>query len=300
MLKNVKRELVVRSSLVLALVAVLAASAGAAELKQATEETSSKGALGLAQPVTLDAPEEAAAEAEESTASGLEMPTFSADVTFANKYVWRGIRLTDGPVMQPSVTVGWYGFSFNIWGNMDLDDANANNGQFNEIDYTLDYTTTLFEPLEWLEGSVGFIVYQFPNTAFPTTTEFYLGLAAPDVLLSPSLTAYFDIDEINGVYLQGAIGHSFDLGELCEGVSAAIDLGATLGVGSDNYCQGYFGVDKSSFTDYSFSLAMPIAIGDNVSVTPSVTLTGVITGPLRSAVAESENIVYGVNVGVSF
>ena len=51
-----------------------------------------------------------------------ERPTASADISVLSKYVWRGYELNDDSlVLQPSVTVGYKGFSLNLWGNLDSD-----------------------------------------------------------------------------------------------------------------------------------------------------------------------------------
>lgn len=233
---------------------------------------------------------------EAAEGDGIEMPTFGFDAAFNNKYLWRGLLLTDGPVLQPSATVAWYRFSFNIWGNLDLDDANNMSGEFNEVDYTIDYSTEVFGPLD---GSVGFIVYDFPNTPFATTTEFYVGLGL-DVPLSPSLTAYFDIDEVDGIYLNGSIGHSVELPEVIESVSASLDLGLNVGWGNDKHNTAYYGSNTSGFTDMGISASLPITIGEHVTVAPSLTYTTILNDDLRGAVANDDNVVYGVTISISF
>ncbi len=54
--------------------------------------------------------------------------------TIMSHFVWRGIRLSEGPVYQSSLTVRSRGFWFNVWGNFDFDLA-----KFSEIDATLAY-----------------------------------------------------------------------------------------------------------------------------------------------------------------
>lgn len=63
-----------------------------------------------------------------------------ADAAVMSKYVWRGILLTDDPVLQPSLTVGCLDVSINILGSMDLTDVNDNGKEFNELDFTIDYS----------------------------------------------------------------------------------------------------------------------------------------------------------------
>ena len=53
-------------------------------------------------------------------------PTYSAsgDVVQVSKYMWRGQRLTNDWSLQPSMTLGAKGFSFNAWASMDLTAVN--------------------------------------------------------------------------------------------------------------------------------------------------------------------------------
>ena len=49
-----------------------------------------------------------------------EKPTADFSVSALTKYVWRGQELSrDSIVLQPSLTVGYKGFSANLWGNLD-------------------------------------------------------------------------------------------------------------------------------------------------------------------------------------
>jgi hypothetical protein len=49
-----------------------------------------------------------------------DKPTGSLAVSALSKYVWRGYENTkDSIVVQPSMTVGYKGFSANVWGNLD-------------------------------------------------------------------------------------------------------------------------------------------------------------------------------------
>ena len=223
-------------------------------------------------------------------------PTVSLDTSFFSKYVWRGLVLTDGPVWQPSVTAEWQGLSLNVWGNLDFDDVNHLSGEFNEVDWTLGYEHQIVGPLS---GSLGLIVYEFPNTAFKTTTEITTGLAL-DVPLAPSLTAYFDVDQTDGVYLLAEVAHSIELPKFAENVTAAVDLGAGLGWGSAKNNASYFGVKSAAVTDYYLSVGLPIAIGDHLTITPSVKYTSIVNGNLREGVLSDDNVVYGISLTWSF
>jgi uncharacterized protein (TIGR02001 family) len=123
------------------------------------------------------------------------------DLGFYSHYVWRGITLTDDPVLQPSIELAHRsGFSLTVWGNVDLGDANDNAGDFNELDLTLEYAWRL----ERLELAVGLTEYTFPNTPFSGTREAFARLTRIGAI-SPCLTAYYDLDEYKDVYANLAL-----------------------------------------------------------------------------------------------
>ena len=74
-------------------------------------------------------------------AQGQESKSISIDLTadFFGKYIWRGQNLSDDPVFQPGVSVGYGNFTAGVWGNMDLTNINGNSGDFSEMDYSIDY-----------------------------------------------------------------------------------------------------------------------------------------------------------------
>ena len=216
--------------------------------------------------------------------------SISVDAAVMNKYIWRGILLTDGAVLQPSLSIGIGGASFNIWGNMDLSDVNGNEYKLNEVDYTGDYTFSL----DSLSLSVGFIHYTFPNTDFDSTTELYVGLGL-DTVLSPSVTYYQDIDLIEGAYLSIGGGHSVPLGE-----DYSLDLGAALGWGSEEHNAFYYGAEVSGFTDFLVSASVTIPLNDLISITPTAGYSFLIEEDIRDAFEDPDNPLFGVAISLSF
>lgn len=237
----------------------------------------------------------APAQAEESSKI---VPTVDLDLTFNSKYVWRGMLLVDDWVAQPSVTAGIGGFSINVWGDFNLTDENGNKNTFDEIDLTLDYTFAIGD----FSIPVGVIVYTFPNG--PTdTTEVYLGVSY-DWIVTPSLTAYADVDEVSGAYyVLGSLDYSYEL-PVGDKVSASIDVGASIGWGNGEYNNGYFGVDESHFSDWSAYLAIPIGFCEYFTVTPAVTYTALVDSEIKDAgkavYTEDSNVFYGISFTASF
>jgi hypothetical protein len=224
--------------------------------------------------------------AEEGRTS-LPRPDFGVNLTFVNKYVWRGMLLTDGPVFQPAATLGYKGASVNVWGNLDLNDVNDTAGEFNEIDLTLDYTHTIKE----FSVSGGLIYYDFPNTDFNSTMELYVA-GGIDILLQPTITVYFDVDQVEGIYGTLGFSHSFDLPD-SDSVSWSLDLTTSVGLGSVQYVDYYFGVHDAAFTDFYAEGSLPITIFDQLTISPYVGVTVVLDTALRAQTAQSDNFLVG-------
>ena len=173
---------------------------------------------------------------------GLAAAPASADadysLDFASAYVWRGITFTDGAVWQPSVTASNdSGFSLNVWGNLDIDDANDMSGEFNEIDLTASYGFGS----DAVSAEVGFIEYLFPNTEFAGTREVYLSLGF-DVAASPSVSVYYDIDEVQDFYAN--VGVSFG-GDVSDALAWSVDVSA--GFAGDDFAAAYDGTSGGMY-----------------------------------------------------
>ena len=173
--------------------------------------------------------------------------SFGGDAAVVSKYIWRGQRLTNDWSLQPSATVGIGGFSFNVWGNMDLTAVNEGDalfipenpdappgdhaglrGQFSEIDYTFSFARSL----ENVSFDSGAIFYTFPErtASLAATTELYGSVSLDSVPLAPSATLYVDVDETGdsgstGLYFLLGAGHSFGTSH---DVFPAVDISASL------------------------------------------------------------------------
>ena len=228
-----------------------------------------------------------------------EMPvSFEVGADYASKYVWRGQLLNDDPVVQPSATASWKGFTANVWASIDTTDfaGDDEEGKIQEIDYTLGYA---FSPAEGLDLEVGGIYYDFPGAGVAGTSEVYASAAASAVPLTPTLTVYYDFDEVDGFYASAGIGHDLPLTD-----PLTLSLGAAIGWGDSDYNNAYFGVDGSGFSDASISASLTYAVTETFSVSGWVMAVEILDSDLEDAAStiysDSDTIVTGLGVAFSF
>jgi hypothetical protein len=225
--------------------------------------------------------------------------SISLDQSFSDKYVWRGIQYNEEGVNQGSLDVAYdFGdigtIGVNVWYNLDLDNENGQAGNFSEVDYTL-YWEKSFDKLTL---GAGYIYYDFSEVDLGSTREVYVS-ASYDVLLAPSVTVYYDIEDVDGFYVDFAISHSFDL----EVAGMSLDLGANIGWADENMTEAYYtgGSDADSgFTNYALSAGLNIPVGDYVTITPSITYFSLLQDAETDSGYEDDDFIYAINVNVSF
>ena len=205
-----------------------------------------------------------------------------------SSYVWRGLSLTNKPVLQPDLYVTFPAGNASVtvggWANIDLgkyddpdDDISESGGlssfNFAEFDPWAEISFPLGEKLTLTGGVTAYI---YPNDAGLTsdfnTVEIY-GKAALDVLLSPKLAVWYDVDKIDGAYIEGSVSHTLQLGE-----KVGLALGALAGFseGQDadldafgNPQADFFNFADNGLTHVDLSAGLPLTAGV-FSITPSL------------------------------
>ena len=258
------------------------------------------------------APERAVAQAE-----------IGAQVDLFSSYVWRGLSLTNKPVLQPDLWVSFPAGNASVtvgnWTNIDLgqyddpdDDISESGGlsSFNIAELN-PYAEVAF-PVGKATLTGGIISYIYPNDLTDesngglnsdfNTWEVY-GKAELDVPLSPSLAMYYDIDKVDGGYIEAAVAHSLSLGE-----KLTLDLGALAGfaAGQDadlddvgNPRAEFFNFEGNGFTHADLSAGLPFTAGV-FSITP--VLHVIVTGDEATKVSSPTETDSDVKLwgGVSF
>lgn len=100
------------------------------------------------------------------SARALGPVSLNLEVDGNTRYLWRAIPQSLGPVIEPSVTLGFSDFSVSAWGNLPLTDSGAK-GRLDELDLSLAWSGKLFG--FHFDPSIGY--FRYPTQKYPNTAE---------------------------------------------------------------------------------------------------------------------------------
>lgn len=230
----------------------------------------------------------------------------SVSVDAASAYVFRGVTLNDGFVIQPGVEVSGLpaGVDIGVWANINMDDYDgaASDDQVGEIDIYASYGL----PIEGIDLSVGYTEYTYPGLGGdPTASIDSTGAAAAsstfgesdrevslslglgeNLPLSPSISAYYGLGGLidKQLYVEASVGHEISVND-----DTSIEIGATV---------AYLNPDKG---EDGFSHATASLSGSYKILNASVTYVGRIDDDVLADAMDGTGYdvdVYGT-VGIS-
>jgi len=223
----------------------------------------------------------------------------SASIDVMSNYVWRGQKLSNSWVVQPSVGITYGVFGANIWANYDSDskiNEGDGHGELSETDITLNYTRSI----DRLTLSAGYIYYALNGVN--DTQELYIS-AAYDTLLEPALTVYYDFDEGQGAFITASLGHSFEVAN-----GTTLNLGAAASYNIKNKIMGYNGDgdDFCNFYNVEFSSSLTMPMWKALTVAPKIAYSFPLSNDAEEAISSlsddgDRDIFYGgINLTLSF
>ena len=218
---------------------------------------------------------------------------------FASKYVWHGLNLVNDSVFQPGISFSSCGFTFSLWGSMELTNWNAPNytrapkGRFAEIDTTIQYDGT-HGKMGW---NVGIVEYQYPGTGFERYAEWFAGVSFGEAWGAPSLTVYTGSNDRSGTYATLGLSHALPV-QL--GTTESIDLGVELTYG-DAHCNRFlYGSDRSTFTDLLLTAGVEFDLGRGWTLTPSINYSTLLHPDLLRGAPRRSNVWAAFSFGYKF
>jgi uncharacterized protein Gcw-chp len=219
--------------------------------------------------------------------------TLGADLGIFSDYVWRGITFTNKFVLQPDVYLtfptgpasftagGWFNIEPGKYdGNTDISES----GGLSSFDLAeFDWWGEFNYPYQKANFTLGATGYYYPNDAGLTkvfnTYEIYgkVGLSVP---LSPKLAAWYDVDKVKGLYVEGSVSHAIQPKDQKFSVVLGALAGFNAGQDANFDAAGVPQAEFSNFADDGFthldlSAAVPFTAGP-LSISPAVHF--VVTG----------------------
>ncbi|MDA8161459.1 MAG: hypothetical protein M0022_00925 [Desulfobacteraceae bacterium] len=238
-----------------------------------------------------------------------ERPTANLSVSFMSHYIWRGQELShNSMVIEPSMTIGYKGFTYNMWGNMDTNRySGGTKNKWTETDTTISYGKQL--GLFKLNG--GYIYYALDSVDDSQEVFFSAGL---DTLLSPTITVYREFAHYPSWYITAAISHSIPVYN-----EITLNLGAQASYLISEDAAAYPKVDSlcretgvctdkfNNFHDGLVSAALNIPVTKYITVSPNIYWAFPLSGDAsndmkwRSVTQKDDNFVYGgITASLSF
>jgi len=221
----------------------------------------------------------APASAPEPQAQEEDKVTGELDLSVLSAYIWRGYEETrSSVVVQPSATVSYKGFAVNVWGNLDTKPYSATDAKYGAKYTETDYTASYSRKFGILQVTPGYIYYALGapyagGTAPLDAQELFLTVGL-DTILSPTLTAYKEIDHYRQWYFLLGVSHTIEFNKI---ISLKLAASASYLLSTD--ATTYAKYDSNSlpttdkydnFHDGTVSVSLPIAVYKTLSVTPIV------------------------------
>jgi Bacterial protein of unknown function (Gcw_chp) len=202
--------------------------------------------------------------------------TVGWDVAGFSSYVWRGLTLSGKPVIEPdlylTIPLGAASFTAGGWANIEL--GKYNGGDISEgggvagPDLTeFDWWGEIGVPVGVATLTGGATGYIFPNNAGFTkasnTIEVY-GKIALSTPLNPKVSAYYDVDKVKGLYVEGSVSQGIPIGP------KSLTLGALAGYSNNEQPSSdpSFNFADNGLTHVDLSASMGFSAGP-LSLTPS-------------------------------
>lgn len=216
--------------------------------------------------------------------------TVDVNLQASSSHVFRGQTMTARPVAQGESTVhlptkdGGTG-SLGAWGNMDLTDHvgdawfdGGHAGEFTQCDVWAAYDRRLGP----VDAAIGLRHYlwpgneRFPFQPFPSTSEVFVRVGGEALGLHPALTAHYDIDEVESLYLRADLTHSVELAK-----TVRLELQAWLGWSDEKHSQWLYRTAKSGFSDAGCSAGIAVDLDPVTSLHFAAATSSIVDSAMR-------------------
>ncbi len=224
-------------------------------------------------------------------ASGLPFES-GFELAGRSRYLWRGLRLSQGPVAQPAVWASFAGWTISPWANITLGHEGDGWG-LNELDLTVSYQQEIsgfsIEP-----SAAGYFYaddWAKPELELGVNVAYGLGdfelTSGHNLGVFPSAGGYF-----------GTIGGAFSR-EVGFGLAPEVSLSA--GWGSPQFNEINYGVARWKLNVIEFGVGLNYSLKGLLDIKPFLEMSVVPDPVLRNAGgSEAVQAVFGLTMGRGF
>jgi hypothetical protein len=223
----------------------------------------------------------------------------TARIDVNSAYVWRGITINDGLVVQPSIDVGaTSNLSINVWGNFDIDDYDGafQENEFSEVDLSATYSMSAGP----VEMALAYSEYLYPHqggTNGPASGSREVSLAAKTPVvgdLAVQGKLYYDVDEVDALY--ASLGLVYGMSFMDDAVS--IEIGASAGCAEKKWAVTNSRGTEGGLHDYNVAAAVVYAPSETVEWGANIGYTDTLDEDVLPE--QNVDLYGGVSVSVAF
>ncbi len=220
--------------------------------------------------------------------------SYGAETDFSSNYVWRGILVDDGPVMQPSAWLSFSDFTLIGWSNLNLTQT-PRSRRLDATNLTVAYDRMwkelAIEPT--LEVYLGRPAVGFQD---PNTLEGALNLSFPAGPLRLFTKQSVDLLAYRGAYF-GQAGAAYE-GRLTNSTAFAVSLRS--GWSSSRFNAAYIGADKPAFNFVGVKGSITHYVRRSWYLRPHVEFDRTVDPQLRQFLLSPSVFSFGLEIGCRF
>jgi len=237
-------------------------------------------------------PQLPAQQTESDSTEAIESPwSGGLETAVTNKYLWRGIEVNKGFILQPYAWLTYQNLTFALWGNWTLTKPN-NDIKRPEVDAILSYELELDDFI--IESFFNYYLYIDQSDA-PNTGELGCNIGYPIGIFTLNAAFIVDVMEYSGaVYLEQKIEAEQDLSEQFSVYGAL-----TLGSGLKKFNESYFGLSKSTASVLTVEGRLTWSVCDDIYLQPYAQYNKTIDSALKDYI-KKDNYCVGLTIGKEF
>jgi hypothetical protein len=217
---------------------------------------------------------------------------FGMEADLNSRFIWRGIALSRGMVLQPAAYLTVHNFTFDVWNNFELKPETGER-HYNETDLTISYSR------EWRKFNFepALQTYLYPrNFNAPNTAEASLKIAYPLRSIDVFTRHVFDLAAFRGAYFgEAGIDWQKEFGRRLE-----LSVSGSAGWGGGRFNDAYFGVPGGALNVVSLDMALSWQAAKNLRIRPHANLSALVSSHLRNAVSEPDLKSFGITMCLDF